>query len=233
MRICSGFASSHSREATLETVPIKGRSPAKVAYQRSIESANAQRPPVLRLELPINSRILITGFLSTYPTGGSNDRADRITEIIRSLNPDFRRATFFTAIGVGPIHATRAEAGRQGKILLCGHFTGGFDPVAVGFVASLARPGGNLTGVTSLAIELAPKRLELLQELVPTATSIASTSATHLSSAPPWLNSARGSLKRGRPSLRPRIAIAMAAMGRAHHGWSMPPTVWSGSSRRR
>ena len=103
----------------------------------------------------------------------------------------------------------------------------------VGFVASLARPGGNLTGVTSLAIELAPKRLELLQELVPTATSIATTSATHLSSAPPWLNSARGSLKRGRPSLRPRIAIAMAAMGRAHHGWSMPPTVWSGSSRRR
>jgi putative tryptophan/tyrosine transport system substrate-binding protein len=52
-------------------------------------------------------------------------------------------------------------------------FTGGFDPVAVGFVASLARPGGNLTGVTSLTVELAPKRLELLHVLAPMATSIA------------------------------------------------------------
>ena len=47
------------------------------------------------------------------------------------------------------------------------------DPVEVGFVASLARPGGNLTGVTKLDVELGSKRLELLHELVPTATTIA------------------------------------------------------------
>jgi putative tryptophan/tyrosine transport system substrate-binding protein len=47
------------------------------------------------------------------------------------------------------------------------------DPVAVGLVASLARPGGNLTGVSILTIELIPKRLELLSELVPQAKSIA------------------------------------------------------------
>jgi putative ABC transport system substrate-binding protein len=52
-------------------------------------------------------------------------------------------------------------------------FTGVSDPVAVGLVASLARPGGNLTGGSPLAGEMMPKRLELLTELVPQARAIA------------------------------------------------------------
>jgi putative tryptophan/tyrosine transport system substrate-binding protein len=51
-------------------------------------------------------------------------------------------------------------------------FTGN-DPVATGLVDSLARPGGNLTGVAIMATELTPKRLELLSELVPQAGKIA------------------------------------------------------------
>jgi putative ABC transport system substrate-binding protein len=52
-------------------------------------------------------------------------------------------------------------------------FFTGVNPVAFGIVASLNRPGGNLTGVTSLFDEVAPKRLELMHELVPTATTMA------------------------------------------------------------
>jgi putative ABC transport system substrate-binding protein len=47
------------------------------------------------------------------------------------------------------------------------------NPVQLGLVASLNRPGGNLTGVTNLNVEVGPKRLELLRELMPKATTIA------------------------------------------------------------
>ena len=52
-------------------------------------------------------------------------------------------------------------------------FTTIADPVQIGLVASLNRPGGNLTGVTFLNVEIVPKMLELLHEVVPTATTMA------------------------------------------------------------
>jgi putative tryptophan/tyrosine transport system substrate-binding protein len=52
-------------------------------------------------------------------------------------------------------------------------FTTIADPVQIGLVASLNRPGGNLTGVTILNVEIVPKMLELLHEVVPTATTMA------------------------------------------------------------
>jgi len=70
-------------------------------------------------------------------------------------------------IASGGALASRAAKGASQTIPIV--FTSGGDPVADGLVASLARPGGNLTGVSFLAVELNPKRLELLRELVPQA----------------------------------------------------------------
>jgi putative ABC transport system substrate-binding protein len=52
-------------------------------------------------------------------------------------------------------------------------FTTASDPVSLGLVTSLARPGGNMTGATQLNMELGPKRLELMHQLLPKATFIA------------------------------------------------------------
>ena len=52
-------------------------------------------------------------------------------------------------------------------------FTSGGDPVAVGLIDSLARPGGNLTGVNAMTMQLAGKRLELLKDTVPKLSRIA------------------------------------------------------------
>jgi putative ABC transport system substrate-binding protein len=51
-------------------------------------------------------------------------------------------------------------------------FTTASDPVQIGLVPSLARPGGNVTGITQMSVEVAPKRLQFMRELFPAATMI-------------------------------------------------------------
>ena len=91
------------------------------------------------------------------------------------------------AAGFGPPVVAAKEATSTIPIV----FTYGADPVRAGFVASLNRPGGNVTGATAISEALLGKRLNLLRDLVPQATTLAFLSRPNLLEKNPLLAEAR------------------------------------------
>jgi ABC-type uncharacterized transport system substrate-binding protein len=144
-------------------------------------AARAQQPamPVigyLGSETPEKFGIRITAFLQGLGAMGydegrnvkieyhwANGQNDRLPE----LAADFVRRKVTVIVAPGSVVAALAAKAATKTIPIV--FETGVDPVGAGLVKSMNRPEGNITGITSLNAHVAPKRLELMQELLPKA----------------------------------------------------------------
>jgi putative tryptophan/tyrosine transport system substrate-binding protein len=97
--------------------------------------------------------------------------AERRVDQLPALAADLVRRQVAVIVTSGGDAAARAAKAATDVIPIV--FIAGGDPVTTGFVASLARPGGNATGVTLITATLEPKRLEFLREAVPSLTTVA------------------------------------------------------------
>jgi putative tryptophan/tyrosine transport system substrate-binding protein len=125
--------------------------------------------------LPLTEAALRQGLSETGYVEGQNltieyrwaeGRLDRLPALAADLVG--RKVDVIVASTPPPAHAAKDATSTIPIVFFTGR-----DPVGDGLVASLARPGGNLTGVSFLAAELNPKRFELLSDLVPQARVIA------------------------------------------------------------
>jgi putative tryptophan/tyrosine transport system substrate-binding protein len=132
---------------------------ARIAYlDPSTESAVADFLDAFRKEL---SKLgWIEGKNLTIEYRFAEQKTERLPELAAEL---VRLKVDLIATSGGPAPLAAKEATTTIPIVM----TGSVDPVAAGVIASLARPGGNVTGLSSLTPELSTKRLEILKDVIP------------------------------------------------------------------
>ena len=139
----------------------------RVAILNSLHASVVARNGVAAFVEELRRLGYVEGVNLTIDSRNADDEAARLPELAReliALTPD-------VILTAGTVEATAAAMKATSTIPIV--FVHAVDPVRTGLVASLARPGGNVTGVTSLNADLGAKRLELITEIVPEARRIA------------------------------------------------------------
>jgi putative ABC transport system substrate-binding protein len=132
---------------------------ARIGYlDPSTAAGNAVRLDAFRQEL--NKLGWVEGKNLTIEYRFAEQKTERLPELAAEL---VRLKVDLIATSGGPTPLAAKEATTTIPIVM----TGSVDPVAAGVIASLARPGGNVTGLSSLTPELSSKRLEILKDIIP------------------------------------------------------------------
>jgi ABC-type uncharacterized transport system substrate-binding protein len=156
--LCGAMTATRSLRAQQKAMPVIGF--------LSLVSPDPFAPSLAAFRQGLRDTGYIEGQNVAIEYHWAEGRPDRLPALATDL-VSRKVDVIVTSGGTGP-----AQAAKNATAAIPIVFTGG-DPVAAGLIASLARPGGNLTGMTFMGGELMPKQLELLSELVPQARAIA------------------------------------------------------------
>src|SRR5262245_60415828 len=133
----------------------------------SSRSPDIDTPLISVIRQALNEKGLVEGQNVALDYRWAEGQYDRLAGLAADLVR--REVAVIITIG-GEVSALAAKAATTTIPIV---FVGGSDPIRVGLVTNVHRPGGNITGVSMLINEMEPKRLELLGELRPQATTIA------------------------------------------------------------
>jgi putative tryptophan/tyrosine transport system substrate-binding protein len=130
-------------------------------------SAQSAEDDFKNFTVPFLQGLKETGFVEGQNVAVAYRYAENQFDQLPALAADLVRRRVAVIVASSTTAAVAAKAATMTIPIV---FGGGGDPVTLGLVASLNRPGANLTGTANLAAEVAPKRLQLLHELLPNAT---------------------------------------------------------------